>query len=216
MAVSVATWALYHRWDLVVVSIGFQGVVLGLFLATSALPRRRLANAPNGMLAAFLVALYTEMYGLPLTLYLLQPLLPGRVDVLSYPPPLALRLAGSAIILAGFMLVFLGWRVVHRSRGRLVESGIYGRIRHPQYVGLALLTLGELVQWPTLTGIVLWPLLVVLYRRLAAVEDREVVALFGRRAVAYQRRVPAFVPRLRRQRLDQAAGRRVRKESMDL
>jgi methanethiol S-methyltransferase len=188
-------WPLYDRWDLVILSIAVQGVVLGLFLATSVRPRGRVLNPPNGMLAAFIVALYVEMYGAPLTFYLVQPLLPGRLDLISYPPPLAMRFLGSMVIVAGFLLVFLGWRVIFRSRGELVDDGIYGVVRHPQYVGLALVTVGLLLQWPTVTGLILWPMLLLLYRKLARLEDADLVEAFGARAEAYQRRVPAILPR---------------------
>lgn len=190
-------WQLYDRWDLVILSIVVQGIILGLFLATSVLPRGKVVNPPNGMLAAFIVALYVEMYGAPLTFYLVQPLLPGRLDLVPYPPPLPMRFAGSVIILIGFFLVFLGWRFIFRSRGELVERGIYGVIRHPQYLGLALVTLGLFLQWPTVTGLVLWPLLILLYRKLARLEDADLVEAFGERAEEYQRRVPAVLPRLR-------------------
>jgi protein-S-isoprenylcysteine O-methyltransferase Ste14 len=212
---TLVEWHLYDRWDLVVLSIVVQGVILGLFLTTSVLPRGKVVNPPNGMLAAFIVALYVEMYGAPLTFYLVQPLLPGRLDLISYPPPLPMRFAGSVVILLGFFLVFLGWRVIFRSRGTLVEHGIYAVARHPQYVGLALVTGGLLLQWPTLTGLVLWPLLLLLYRKLSRLEDADLVAAFGARAEAYQQRVPAFLPRFGRGARQPARGRagRVRRQS---
>jgi methanethiol S-methyltransferase len=191
-------WQLWERWDLVAISVVVHLAVLGLFLASAAVPRRRLVNRPNGMLAAFFVALYAEMYGVPLTLYMLQPVLPGRLGLIDYPPPLALRLVGSGLILVGFYLVFLGWRRVHRSGGRLVQDGLYGRLRHPQYLGLAVLTLGQLVQWPTVAGLALWPLVVLLYRRVARMEEADLVAAHGLEAERYIAAVPGFLPRLSR------------------
>jgi methanethiol S-methyltransferase len=189
--------AVWHRWDLVVLSIVFHCVVLGLFLATAAMPRKRLLNLPNGALAAFFVALYAEMYGVPLTLVLLQPVMPKWLAAHLYAPPLPVRFLGSAVIIVGFGLVYLGWRFIHYNRGGLVQSGIYAHLRHPQYLGLLVLTLGQIIQWPTLTAILLWPFLLVLYVHLSHVEDRELVARFGVAAVTFQRSVPGFVPKSR-------------------
>lgn len=207
----VAAWNQYDRWDLVAVSLVFHVGVLGLFLATAALPRYKLASLPNGMLVAFLVALFAEMYGLPLTVYLLGPLLPG--GDLFYPVPLAMRLSGAVLMFAGFMLVFLGWRLVFRSEGRLVTTGIYAHIRHPQYVGLAILTLGQFVEWPTLIGLILWPFLVLLYAHLSRKEDEDLRNQFGKAAARYQAGVPSFIPRVRGH-VHQASEHRMRKESM--
>lgn len=193
-------WQLWHRWDLVVLSVAVHVVVLALFLAGSSLPRLKLVNRPNGMLAAFFVALYAEMYGLPFTLYLAQPLLPGRLALISYPPPLPLRFLGSAFIMVGFFLVFFGWKRIHRAKGRMVSDGLYAHVRHPQYTGLALLALGQLVQWPTLSGLVLWPLVVLLYRRLSRMEDADLLAAHGADAAGYLQEVPPFVPSWRRWR----------------
>jgi methanethiol S-methyltransferase len=199
-------WQLWDRWDLVAISVVVHLAVLGLFLASSALPRRKLVNRPNGMLAAFFVALYAEMYGVPLTLYMLQPLLPGRLSLIEYPPPLALRLMGSVFILVGFYLVFLGWRRVHRSGGHLIQDGLYSHLRHPQYVGLAILTLGQLVQWPTLAGLALWPLVVLLYQRVSRMEEADLIATHGHEAELYIARVPGFVPRFLSRKTDQTIG----------
>jgi len=206
-----AVWGQYDRWDLVAISLVFHVGVLGLFLATAALPRYKVASLPNGMLLAFLVALFAEMYGLPLTVYLLGPLLPG--GDLFYPVPMVMRIAGSVLMFVGFLLVFLGWRVVFRSDGALVTTGIYAHIRHPQYVGLAVLTLGQFIEWPTLIGLILWPLLVLLYARLSHREDVELVDKFGKPARKYQSRVPAFAPHMRG-RVHQSSSQRMRKESV--
>jgi methanethiol S-methyltransferase len=205
-----ATW---HRWDLVALSVVFHCVVLGLFLITAAIPRKRAANLPNGALAAFFVALYAEMYGLPLTLLLLQPVMPVWLAANLYAPPLPVRFLGSAVIVVGFGLVYLGWRAIHANRGGVVRTGVYAYLRHPQYLGLMILTLGQIIQWPTLSAAILWPLLVLLYARLARREDFELAQSYGASAATFQRDVPGFVPRLRRS-ARATTKHHVRKESM--
>ncbi len=135
ICVSIPLVAVSQRWDLVVLSVAFHCIVLGLFLATAAVPRKRIANLPNGALAAFFVALYAEMYGLPLTLVLLQPLMPTWLAAGFYPPPLLLRFVGSAVIIVGFGLVYLGWRSIHRQRGQLVRGASTGTCGIPSTSG---------------------------------------------------------------------------------
>lgn len=191
------SWDLWHRWDLVAVSAAVHLVViLGFLLASTGKGRRRLVNKPNGVLSAFIVALYVEMYGLPLTLVALQPLLPGRLLIGPYPPTTPVRVVGSLLILGGFLLVAFGWRRIHQAqaKGLLTSQGIYSVIRHPQYVGLMLLTLGQLVQWPTLGGLVLWPLMVLVYMRLARQEERECTEVTEGAYQRYAADVPAFIP----------------------
>ncbi len=58
--------------------------------------------------------------------------------------------------------------------------------------------LGFLVQWPTLLTLVMFPILVIMYVRLARREEREAAASFGEEWNAYATRTPAFFSRLAR------------------
>ncbi len=153
----------------------------------------------RGAFAAFVIALMTEMFGWPLLLWLLAPLvdLPslGRFthDALGHAGPIA----GTWLSLAGILLVVLGWRRIHAATG-LVTDGVYARIRHPQYTGLLLFTLGWLLHWPTILTLLLWPVLAVAYVRLAKREEEALETRFGDLYAAYARVTPRFVPRLRR------------------
>jgi len=69
-------------------------------------------------------------------------------------------------------------------------------VRHPQYIGFLLLTLGMLLEWPTIFTVLLWPVLAVVYWRLAKEEDKEIEERFGEEFRDYKRRVPGFLPRL--------------------
>jgi protein-S-isoprenylcysteine O-methyltransferase Ste14 len=103
----------------------------------------------------------------------------------------------NGLMLAGLLLMGAGWHRIHRAQGALVTDGPYGSVRHPQYSGLFLITIGMLVQWPTIITIATWPILMAVYYRLARREEREAEVAFGDAYRAYEVRVPMFVPRLR-------------------
>lgn len=169
-----------------------------------------------GAFSAFIVALFAEMYGFPLTIYLLAGWLQTRwPDVAWFShdaghlPEMMLglgidphfgpfHLASTGLILGGFWLVAAAWPVLWRAvrQGRLATTGVYARLRHPQYVGFIVVLTGFLLQWPTLVTLVMYPVLVVMYLRLARREEREALARFGGDYADYMRRVPGWFPRL--------------------
>jgi len=198
--VSFDQW--YGNWrEVVLISVVFATFVLG-FLR----PRRRVEWRGAGVCTAFLLSLFTEMFGIPLTLYLVAPLLGlaptafGRDESLLWgfaldrlgalPLPVAaygLMVVSFGLITVGVSLLALGWAALHQGRGGLVTGGCYGYVRHPQYLGVILIVIGYVIQWPTLLGVVMAPVLVVMYRRLAAREDGELAGRFGILYVAYTR-----------------------------
>ena len=166
-----------------------------------------------GIFIGFIVALFTEMYGLPLTIYFLSQWLGASYPVLNpfshahshlwlvlmgvADSPVAMTIlhtVSNGIIIFGFYLLYQGWTLIYHSEGRLVTEGVYSYIRPPQNVGLFLITLGLLIQWPTLITLVMWPVLTFAYCRLAMREEGEVSRLFSNEYAAYLKRVPAFVP----------------------
>jgi protein-S-isoprenylcysteine O-methyltransferase Ste14 len=188
----------YGDWGFVLLNI----LLFAGFLVFFLVPRRRRDWLPLGICKAFLVTFFTEMYGAPLTLYALcsisafethglNPILEflgleGLAPILWW--------VGVALILAGIVLVFLGWVRIYRAGGALVREGIYGYSRHPQYLGIILMSTGFLACWPTLPTLAMWPVLLVAYYRLARLEEREMVRRFGRLYRDYRRRVPMFFP----------------------
>lgn len=110
----------------------------------------------------------------------------------------------------GFMMIAAGWNILYPAQrdGRLAETGIYARMRHPQYDGFVLVMFGFLLQWPTILTLVMFPVLVFMYWRLAKIEERESMATFGQSYREYMWLVPAFFPHLRDAEVSKAAGQR--------
>lgn len=171
-----------------------------------------------GLYSAFVVALFAEMYGFPLSLFLLSGWLSSRfpeVNWLSHDAGHVLEmmlgwtsnphfgpfhLLSFVLIGGGFWLLSRAWPVLYQAqrRGELAQTGPYARLRHPQYVGFALIMTGFLVQWPTLLTLVLYPVMLITYVRLAINEERETRARLGTAYDRYADAVPRFFPRRRR------------------
>lgn len=200
----------YGMW---VVAAFNVGLFLFFFLSFLA-PRGRAEWRNLGVLAAFLVALFSEMYGFPLTIYLLTGWLAEAYPVLQpfshkYGHLWVVVFGGSdlawalvmgislAIMIAGYLLLSRGWRQIHATRDHLVTDGVYAFARHPQYTGLLLVIAGFLVQWPTILTVLMAPVLVYAYVRLARSEEAHMVKHFGQAYTEYRHRVPAFFPPLR-------------------
>ncbi|WP_198414420.1 isoprenylcysteine carboxylmethyltransferase family protein [Cryobacterium sp. Sr8] len=111
-----------------------------------------------------------------------------------------IHLVSNLIIASGFIILFLAWQRLYeaQTRRRLATSGIYAHVRHPQYLGFILIMLGFLAQWPTLPTLIMFPILLIMYVRLAKREELQMIAEFGEEYREYARRVPAFIPRLGR------------------
>lgn len=203
----------YGMWFLVVVNTA----LVVLFAASFFHPRTKRDWRVLGSFSAFMVALFTEMYGYPLTVYLLTGPLAGVVpgvdlshdaghlwsDLVGWqgdPHLSPFHLASYAVIVAGFWLVAASWKVLFdaQKRGVLARTGPYGRVRHPQYSGLILIMAGFLLQWPTMATLLMFPVLVAVYSRLARREEREVEADLGEAWRGYASETPRFVPRLLR------------------
>jgi protein-S-isoprenylcysteine O-methyltransferase Ste14 len=202
----------YGLWFLVVIN----SAIFVLFAFSFFKPKTTRDWRSFSAFSAFLVALFTEMYGFPLTIYLLSGWLqsnyPG-VDWFSHdaghlpemifgwksnPHFGPFHLLSFFFIGAGFLVISWAWRVLFEAQraGRLATTGPYAYVRHPQYAGFILVMFGFLVQWPTLLTLAMFPVLVWMYLGLAHTEEREAYRSFGRSYQKYQQRVPGFVPRL--------------------
>ena len=202
----------YGLWSLVIIN----SLVFIIFAFSFARPRSARDWRSFGAFSAFLVALFTEMYGFPLTIYLMSGWLQTKypnLDLMSHnsghlwstllgekgdPHFGLLHIASYVFLGLGFYLLSAAWNVLYHAQraNRLAKTGPYARVRHPQYVAFVMILLGFLLQWPTLLTLVMFPILVAMYGRLAVTEEREMRERFGTEFDAYAARTPRFVPAL--------------------
>jgi protein-S-isoprenylcysteine O-methyltransferase Ste14 len=192
-------------WGLALIVI----VLVSWFFYRYFAPKNWREWAGAGVVQAFIIALYAEMYGFPLTIYLLARFFGLDSEFVSASLWSSLvgvgetgmivsMLIGYAIAFTGIGLFVQGWRQVYRARkeDRLVAQGLYAYVRHPQYSGLFIALFGEgVVHWPTLFSVGLFPVIVLVYTWLAYREEKQMIARFGDTYRAYQRHVPMFIPR---------------------
>lgn len=168
-----------------------------------------------GTFSAFIVAMFAEMYGYPLTIYLLAGWLQARypgMDFLTHdaghiwysllgfkgdPHFNPIHILSNVLIVAGFLFLSASWRVLYRAQqaGSLATTGPYSYVRHPQYLAFIVIMFGFLLQWPTLLTLAMFPVLLTMYVRLAHREEREVAATFGTVWDTYAAVTPRWVPR---------------------
>lgn len=202
----------YGIWPLVIVN----SLVFIIFAFSFTRPRTSRDWRSFGAFAAFIVALFTEMYGFPLTIYLLSGWLGSRYPGLNLfshesghlwhtlfgwkgdPHFDPLHILSNVLVFGGFIMLASAWRILYRAQrqGHLATTGIYAHLRHPQYVAFIGIMFGFLLQWPTLLTLIMFPILVYMYVRLARREEYDAMAQFSDEYANYAARTPAFFPKL--------------------
>ena len=200
----------YGLWTLVI----FNSAIFLMFGYSFFKPQTARDWRTFGAFGAFVVALFVEMYGFPLTIYLMSGWLQTKfpkLDLLSHdtghlwstllgekgdPHFGVLHIASYVFLIFGFYLLANAWDVLYQAQRRktLAVSGPYARVRHPQYVAFVLILLGFLLQWPTLLTLLMFPILLVMYARLAVTEEAEMRKQFGTQYEAWAARTPRFLP----------------------
>ncbi len=202
----------YGLWPLVIIN----SLLFIMFAFSFAKPQSKRDWRSFGAFSAFIIALFTEMYGFPLTIYFLAPWLQSRFpgmnlythdmghlwySVLGWkgdPHWNPIHIASEIFIIGGFWIVSSAWSVLLRAQKdkTLAVNGPYRIIRHPQYAGFILVMFGFLLQWPTIITLVMFPILVVMYTRLALREEADVRAELQSKYETYAKRVPRFFPKV--------------------
>ena len=202
----------YGHWDQVIVS----SAIMLIFAFSFFRPSTQRDWRTFGTFSAFVVALFAEMYGFPLTVYLLSGWLsrqfPG-IDWFSHDSSHLLQtllgwrgdahlsllhFLSNLMVIGGLVLLAVSWKALFRAQQneQLATTGPYAKIRHPQYAGFMLIMVGFLIQWPTLPTLLMFPVMVWVYFRLASKEEREVGKKFGDIYIRYVENTPRFFPRL--------------------
>ena len=202
----------YGLWSLVLLN----SAIFIFFAFSFVKPKTNTDWRSLGAFSAFIVALFTEMYGFPLTIYFLSGWLTETypdVNFLAHENGHLLHtffgvqgdahwdpfhIASMVFIVAGFFILSSAWNVLHHAQKnhQLATTGWYASCRHPQYLAFIMIMFGFLLQWPTLPTLSMFPILVVVYVKLAKREEALAIAEFGELYMNYIKTTPSWIPYL--------------------
>lgn len=202
----------YGNWFLVVISI----VIFLLFLKSAFKPRTKTDWRTYQSFSAFIIALFAEMYGFPLTIYLLTSWFGNKFFNIDFSHDSGhilnrilniggdthfnwLHMLNNALIVGGLILIASAWEILYKAQQKnvLATTGAYRYLRHPQYVGFILIIVGFLLQWPTLITLIMAPILIIRYILLAKQEEKEMESKFGTIYQNYKKQTSGFFPSIK-------------------
>lgn len=203
----------YGYWNIVIIN----SLIFIIFAFSFVRPKNVRDWRVFGTFSAFIIALFTEMYGFPLTIYLLSGWLSKKFPQLTVfshnsghiwydlfgfsgdPHTNPIHMASQGLITGGLIFLAITWGFLYRAqrKGVVAKDGPYALVRHPQYVAFIVIMFGFLVQWPTLLTIIMFPILVLMYIKLAKLEEKESIKAFGKDYIDYTNKTGRFLPRLK-------------------
>jgi len=193
----------FHNWFGVLLFIVLYSVVL-LFIPFY----KKMDTKSRGVYIAFVIAFAIEMHGIPFSMYVISWII-GRnlpegvlwghtlfssIGYLGMYINIGCALIALFLILNGWYNIYKKYWSKQTGSGRLVTSGVYKFIRHPQYTGLLLLSLGMMIEWATLPMLIMFPVMVFMYTRLAMKEEKDMIDEFGEEYKRYMVRTKMFIP----------------------
>lgn len=202
----------YGLWSVVVIN----SLIFIIFALSFTRPKNVRDWRSFGAFSAFIITLFTEMYGFPLTIYLLSGWLGSSFPELNFshsgghlwysllgmtgdPHSSPIHLASEMLIIGGLAYLAYTWRYLHKAQqnNSVATTGPYKYVKHPQYVAFIAIMLGFLIQWPTILTVLMFPVLVRMYLWLAKREEQEAIEQFGDEYVEYAAKTPRFIPWLK-------------------
>jgi protein-S-isoprenylcysteine O-methyltransferase Ste14 len=163
--------------------------------------RKKFSWKEYGIVTAFFISLFVEMYGIPLTIMFFSKafhtsssapvdlVFTGRILGVSFGFTLPM-IYGSVLMTIGSVIVVTGWVTLYRNvkKEGLVTKGIYSISRHPQYLGFLMVILGWVIGWTTVLTVIFGTVLIIMYIRVSLKEEREMSK--DHDYLAYKKRVP--------------------------
>jgi len=188
-----------HQWHIVLINI--------LMFITFLIPlsfRRKIDWKEYGIVTAFFVSLFIEMYGIPLTiLFVSKSINSPSIEIANVVyefeflgVTIAMDMAmlyASVLIVIGTIFILVAWITLYKKikKEELVTTGIYSYSRHPQYFGFILIIIGWFVGWPTILTVVFAIILIYKYIKVCRVEEKELAHIKSYQE--YRDNVPFFI-----------------------